>query len=142
VIYGMAKQGIVPAFLGRTHSGRKTPWVAIIFTTVIALALAATGNLGQLADTTVLLLLVVFTMVNVAVLVLRKQPVEHEHFVTPTVLPILGAITCLGLLTQQNLDIWVRAAILMAVGLALWVVNLAVGRRIDPDKLEAAISSD
>ena len=142
VIYGMAKQGIVPAFLGRTHEERKTPWVAIIFTTVIALALAATGNLGQLADTTVLLLLVVFTMVNVAVLVLRKQPVEHEHFTTPTVLPILGAISCLGLLTQQNLDIWVRAAILMVIGLALWVVNMAVGRRVDPDKLEAAISSD
>ena len=33
---------------------------------------------------TVLLLLLVFTVVNIAVLVLRRDPVDHDHFRVPT----------------------------------------------------------
>ena len=47
-----------------------------------------------LGGTTALLLLCVFTVVNVAVLVLRRDPVGHEHFRTPTFLPVLGALAC------------------------------------------------
>jgi APA family basic amino acid/polyamine antiporter len=42
--------------------------------------LISTGDLSTLADTTVVLLLTGFTIVNVAVLVLRRESVEHEHF--------------------------------------------------------------
>ena len=41
-----------------------------------------------LGGTTALLLLCVFTVVNIALLVLRRQPVDHEHFRTPTFLPL------------------------------------------------------
>ena len=54
--------------------------------------LISTGDLSTLADTTVLLLLFVFTIVNVAVLVLRREDVEHDHFSAPSVFPVLGAI--------------------------------------------------
>jgi APA family basic amino acid/polyamine antiporter len=66
--------------LGRTLPGRRTPFAAIIFTTAIAVVLISTGDLSTLADTTVVLLLTGFTIVNVAVLVLRRESVEHEHF--------------------------------------------------------------
>ena len=36
LLYGMAKQGVLPPVLGRVLEGRRTPWVAILFTTVIA----------------------------------------------------------------------------------------------------------
>ena len=131
VIYGMANQGVVPRIFGRTHSTRRTPWVAIIFTTLIALGLASTGGLGELADTTVLLLLAVFALVNIAVLILRREPVDHPHFVTPTLFPIVGAVVCLLLLTQQRPDIWLRAGILVGIGIALWVVNMLAQRQLD-----------
>ena len=54
------------------------------------MALIASGDLGELADTTVLLLLVVFSVVNIAVLVLRRDRVPHPHFRTPSLLPVLG----------------------------------------------------
>jgi amino acid transporter len=139
ILYGMAGEGIIPRVLGRTSPTRQTPWVAIIFTTLIALVLAATGDLGPLADTTVMLLLVVFAIVNVAVLVLRKDRVEHEHFTVPTVVPILGAISSVALLTQQNVDIFIRAGALLAVGLVLWVVNLYLAPRLD--RAEAGASA-
>ena len=46
--------------------------------------LVIVGDLETLADTTVLLLLFVFVCVNAAVLVLRREPVDHEHFRAPT----------------------------------------------------------
>jgi basic amino acid/polyamine antiporter, APA family len=82
LIYGMAA-GIVPRTLGRVHRGRRTPWVAILFTTALAVLLISIGSLETLADTTVMLLLVVFTCVNVAVLALRGDRLGHEHFRAP-----------------------------------------------------------
>jgi amino acid transporter len=128
--YGMAREGIVPAVLGKTHSVRQTPWAAIVFTTLLALVLVATGDLGALADTTVMLLLVVFTIVHVANLVLRKQPAEHPHFSVPAVVPVLGAASCLVLLTQQHVEIYLRGAALLLVGLGLWGVNELLMRRL------------
>jgi basic amino acid/polyamine antiporter, APA family len=52
LVYGMAAQGIVPTALGRVHSDRRTPWVAILFTTALAIFLISSGDLGTLADTT------------------------------------------------------------------------------------------
>ena len=42
----------------RARPARRTPWVAIVATTAIAMVLIVSGDLGELADTTVLLLLV------------------------------------------------------------------------------------
>ena len=83
LVYGMSREGIVPKALGRVHPGRRTPYVAIAFTASLAALLVLVGDLETLADTTVLLLLFVFVCVNTAVLVLRREPVEHEHFRAP-----------------------------------------------------------
>src|SRR6478752_10835686 len=93
LMYGMANENVVPGVLGKVHEGRHTPWIAIIFTASIAAVLVVIGDLSTLADTTVLLLLIVFVGVHVSLLRLRKTPVDHEHFKAPTVLPYLGIIT-------------------------------------------------
>jgi basic amino acid/polyamine antiporter, APA family len=130
LLYGMAEQGVMPRVLGRTHRTRQTPWVAILFTTLLALALVITGDVGELANTTVLLLLVAFTLVNAAVLILRRDRVGHRHFAVPSWVPVLGALTCLALITQFKADIYARAAILVALGLVLCGINFLLTRRI------------
>ena len=52
------------------------------------------------------LLLLAFIMVNSAVLVLRNDEVEHEHFRAPTVFPILGILVSAGLLVYSAIDDW------------------------------------
>lgn len=128
LVYGMAEEGIVPSVLGRVSPARRTPFTAIVFTTLIAAALVLTGDLEALADTTVALLLLVFTIVNVAVLILRRDPVDHDHFRTPTFIPVLGAIVSLGMFTQHEAGTYLRAGILLVVGVVLWFVNRAAGR--------------
>ena len=81
LVYGMSREGVLPAVLGKVHRARRTPYVAIGFTTLLAVALITfVGEIPALGGTTALLLLCVFTVVNVAVLVLRRDRVEHEAF--------------------------------------------------------------
>ncbi|MBG0740665.1 amino acid permease [Paeniglutamicibacter antarcticus] len=121
--YGMAEQGLFPRALGKVLPGRKTPWSAIVATTVVAMALTLTGDLASLAETVVLLLLFVFLSTNIAVLVLRSDKVSHSHFRAATVVPYLAIASCVILLTQQSAEVWLRTGILIAVGLVLYVLS-------------------
>jgi basic amino acid/polyamine antiporter, APA family len=126
LLYGLARQGLVPRVLARIDGARRTPSVAILVTLLLAAALVSTGDLEGLADTTVLLLLLVFAVVNVSVLVLRREPVDHPHFRAPTALPALGAVACLVLaspLTGRDADVYVRAGVLLAAGAAVWLLD-------------------
>jgi len=118
--YGMADEGLLPSMLTRVLPERRTPWLAIIVTTLLAMILTVTGTLAALAETVVLLLLFVFMSTNVAVLVLRRDHVAAPHFRTPTLLPILAIGSCLVLLSQQDAGTWLRAGLLMALGALLY----------------------
>ena len=120
--YGMAQQSLLPATLGRVLPKRRTPWVAILATTGVAMILTAVGDLSTLAETVVLLLLFVFISTNVAVLVLRRDKVDHKHFRVWSVVPVLGVLSCILLLTQQSAEVWLFGAILLAVGVVLFVL--------------------
>ena len=131
IIYGMGDQGVMPTVFSRVHPGRRTPWVSILFTALIVMILVSTGDIGELARATVLLLLLVFIVVNICVFVLRRDRVEHEHFRTPSIFPILGILVSLGLVTQQEWGTFVRAGALLLAGLVLWGVNYLVKRILD-----------
>jgi amino acid transporter len=92
--YGMAEHGLLPAVLGKVLPERRTPWVAIVATTAVAMLLTLVGDLSTLAETVVLLLLFVFISTNLAVLVLRRDTVEHQHFRVWTAVPVLGVASC------------------------------------------------
>jgi amino acid transporter len=126
--YGMANEGLLPSVLGRVLPRRRSPWVAILATTAVSMALALTGDLETLANTVVLLLLVVFISTNAAVLVLRKDRVGHDHFRVPAVLPVLALLSCVVLLTQQEGGVWVRGLLLLGGGVVLYVVTTATRR--------------
>jgi len=124
LLYGMAREGVVPAPLGRVHEARRTPWVAIVFVAALACVLAVTGDLSDLADTTVLLLLIVFAIVNVCALVLRRDQVDHDHFRAPTAMPVIGCAVSLAVMTTKDAETFARAAVLIAAGVALWLLTI------------------
>jgi amino acid transporter len=132
LVYGMSREGVLPPVLGRVHAGRRTPYIAIAFTTLLAFGLIAfVGGVPALGGTTALLLLCVFTVVNVAVLVLRRDPVEHSHFRTPTFLPVVGGLCCAflaGPWTGRDPVQYRIAGILLAIGVVLWVLTVVVNR--------------
>ncbi|WP_306225908.1 APC family permease [Bosea beijingensis] len=133
LVYGMSREHVLPPILGKVHATRRTPYVAIGFTSLLAFALITfVGEVPALGGTTALLLLCVFTVVNVAVLVLRKDTVDHQHFRTPTFLPIIGAISCAflaGPWTGRASVQYTIAGVLIGVGVLLWVVTVIVNRK-------------
>ena len=127
--YGMSRQGLLPHALSKVLPERRTPWVAIVATTVVAIILTLTGSLATLAETVVLLLLFVFISTNLAVLILRRDHVEADHFRAPTWVPVLAIMSCLILLTQQSAETWLRAGVLILVGVALYFLARVDGTR-------------
>lgn len=95
LLYGMSKQGLLPTALGRLHSGRGTPHLAIIALFGIVSLLILSGGVKPLAEATVLLLLSVFTLVNISLIVLKRRSGEAtDGFDVPLLVPILGALVC------------------------------------------------
>ena len=55
--YGLAEAGLLPSVFGRVAPARRTPWVAILVVGAVTMGMSFVGDVGTLADTTVLLLL-------------------------------------------------------------------------------------
>jgi len=139
LLYGMSKQGVLPGFLSRVHRTRQTPWASIVFTTALSLLLIGYVSLSPespvvavLGGTTSLLLLVVFAIVNVTVLVLRRDDVGRHHFRAGRVLPVVGVVACLWLVlpfsSGRGVEQYQIAGILLAIGVVLWGVTM-ISRR-------------
>ncbi|NHU85356.1 APC family permease [Kocuria sp. JC486] len=146
LLYGLARQEVLPKVLGKVLPKRKSPWVAIIFSTLLAIGLIAyvnqnseSGIVSALGSTTALLLLCVFAVVNVAVLVLRRDPTPEGGFRTPTVLPVLGALFSLFLAGPwaRSREEWLQYEIaggLLVIGVALWLVAWVANLLRSPEK--------
>jgi APA family basic amino acid/polyamine antiporter len=99
LLYGMARDGRLPAPLAQIHPGRRTPYVAVAVLLAVLVVLVLSGGVTQLAEATVLLLLCVFVIVNGAYLVLKGRRDETKGaFEPPAIIPVLGLLTCLALL--------------------------------------------
>jgi len=96
LVYGMAEQGLLPRALGSVHKRRRTPHVAVILLLAILLPLGLFGSVANLASATVLLLLVVFAVVNGALLILKGRKGEPVgRFEIPRWVPAAGTAICL-----------------------------------------------
>jgi basic amino acid/polyamine antiporter, APA family len=146
LIYGMARQDVLPRALGHVLPGRRTPWTAIIFTTVLALGLIfyvtvdeGTSIVEALSGTTALLLLCVFTIVNVACLVVRRRSDTTPSFRAPSWTPLVGAVTSAFLVGPwaRDPEDWIQyriATVLLVIGIALWALTWFTNRGIRAKK--------
>jgi len=120
LIYGMARQGFVPRFLGAIHPARRTPHYAILVLMVIVIVLALTGDIKQLASATSALLLAVFIVVNASLIMLHRRPDEPKGaFEIPSIIPFGGILACAAILWSvkpepDKIDPRLIAAILLA----------------------------
>ena len=146
LIYGMARQDVLPRSLGKVLPTRRTPWTAIIFTTALALGLIiyvtideGTSIVEALSGTTGLLLLCVFTIVNIACLVVRRRSDTTPRFRAPAIVPVLGAVTSAFLVGPwaRDPEDWIQyriAAVLLVIGIVLWALTWFTNRGIRAKK--------
>lgn len=105
LVYGMSRQGLLPRVLGTVHPARRTPHVAIATLLIIVLLLALAGNIKELASATSLLLLLVFALMNAALILLKfRRGEEKGAFEIPTFVPVLGFLVCAALIVSRVAD--------------------------------------
>jgi amino acid transporter len=99
VLYGLAHQRELPAMLARVSPTTRTPLVATALTTAAVFVLALIVPLHDLAETTSRLTLVVFTVVNVSLIRIkrRSQINVQSSFVAPVWMPWAAAGACISL---------------------------------------------
>jgi amino acid transporter len=105
VAYGMAKEGRLPAWIGAVSPRTKTPLRATILVAAAVLVLAIFTPLDTLAETSSEVLLLVFVMINLALVwfKIKGVPALAGTFTVHIAFPIAGAVFCVALLLGASL---------------------------------------
>ncbi len=100
VIYGLARQGNLPAIFAYVHRSTRTPLVATAVVGALVLFLASFVPLRGLAEATSQFTLAIFAMVNVALWRIKRRgdPPPPEAFQVPDWVPIVGFGCCIAFL--------------------------------------------
>jgi APA family basic amino acid/polyamine antiporter len=118
VVHALAREGQLPAVLGRVHPRFATPAVAIAAYAVAVMLVAATGSFRDIAVLTVAGTLVLYLIVCVGVLRLRLRQVAESGapFVAPggPVVPIAAAAIIIWLLSTLAWREMVATAVFVA----------------------------
>ncbi|ROR89719.1 APC family permease [Nocardioides aurantiacus] len=150
VLYGMAREDVVPAVFGKVHPTRRSPVVGLIFSAAVVMILLSISQglksaglsidvVARLASVTVVLLLIIYSMVIIACMKLGTTEVNTEHYRAPRPLLVLGLVGNLAVLFYTVQDdptsvIWCLG--LIAVGVALFVFEYFFGKRDRPSGLD------
>lgn len=146
ILYGMAREDVVPGVFARLHEQRRSPWVGLVFSAVVVSGLLVAGTVltsagagidlvARLASVTVVLLLFVYVMVIVSALKLRGRDEHDDGFRAPTSLLLLGLIgngALLWYVVQDDPTSLLWCGSLIALGLLLFAVEYLSGTRGRP----------
>lgn len=100
IIYGMANVGRLPKGLAQLDARTRTPLLATGLVTVGTLAFALLFPINILAERTSQIVLVVFILINLALLRIkwRGDPAPDGILIVPTIIPVIGLVTCVAML--------------------------------------------
>ncbi|WP_243419800.1 amino acid permease, partial [Cupriavidus alkaliphilus] len=123
VIFAMSRDGLLPERLSSVHPVHATPYFATWTVGVVFAAIAAFVPLNVLAELINIGTLAAFTLISVAVLVLRKtRPELPRAFRCPgvPVVPLLSIGFCLFLMAHLQALTWAAFLVWLALGLVIY----------------------
>ena len=129
IAYAMAKDGLLPPWVGRLHPRFKTPFLTTLATGLVMGIAAAVTPIAELGELASMGTLFIFAVVCAGILILRRtRPELKRPFRTPwsPMVPAFGVVACGYLMVGLPMQTWGRFGAWLAVGT---VVYLAYGRR-------------
>jgi APA family basic amino acid/polyamine antiporter len=128
IFYAMSRDKLIPPVFVTLHPAWRTPWLSQIFFGVCIAAAGAFFPIGILGSLTNMGTLIAFVVVSIAVPLLRKNSPElkgsFEVPFGPYIIPVLSAVTALGLiyfLKEGNPLVWGFFP-LVWLGFVIWLV--------------------
>jgi APA family basic amino acid/polyamine antiporter len=123
VWFSMSRDGLLPPWFARTHPTRHVPTRVTWIVGVASAAIAGFVPIGSAAELTNIGILLAFVVVCAAVIVLRyRRPELPRTFRTPwmPVVPALGCIFSVWLITFLQWQTWVRFAVWFVIGCVIY----------------------
>jgi APA family basic amino acid/polyamine antiporter len=123
IFFSMARDGLLPKSFAKVHPKYRTPYVTTILTGLAVGITSMFTSIDEMVDLTNIGTLFAFLLVCLGVLILRKRdPDRPRSFRTPfvPVVPILGMISCMYLMTGLPSVTWLRFGGWLLVGLAVY----------------------
>jgi len=123
IFFSMARDGLLPPSFAKVHPRFRTPHVTTILTGVAVGVCAMFTSIDEMVDLTNIGTLFAFILVCTGILILRKRdPDRPRAFRTPfsPVVPLLGILACLYLMTGLPWITWLRFGIWLVVGMTIY----------------------
>lgn len=123
VFYSMSRDGLLPKMFGEVHHKFRTPWKTNLFFMVFVSIFAGFVPVSDLGHMVSIGTLFAFALVCLGVIIMRKSmPDAPRSFRTPLVpyVPIAGILICLYLMYSLPSESWVRLAVWLVIGLAIY----------------------
>ena len=123
--FAMSRDGLLPRMFSKVHPRFKTPFQNTWVTGIIAAGIAGFIDLGTLAHLVNMGTLAAFTVIAIAVIVLRKKhPEIKSSFRVPfvPVVPIISACLCLYLASSLPGVTWIAFVIWIAAGIVVYMM--------------------
>ncbi|MER6411277.1 amino acid permease [Streptomyces humidus] len=123
VWFSMSRDGLLPKWFAKTHPTRHVPTRVTWIVGGTSAAIAGFLPIAEAAELTNIGILLAFVVVCVAVIVLRyRQPELPRTFRTPgmPVVPAVGIVFSLWLITFLHWQTWVRFAVWFVIGLGVY----------------------
>jgi APA family basic amino acid/polyamine antiporter len=119
VWFSMSRDGLLPKWFAKTHPTRHVPTRVTWIVGVASAVIAGFVPIGEAAELTNIGILLAFVVVCIAVIVLRyRHPDLKRSFRTPgmPVVPAIGVVFSLWLITFLAWQTWVRFAVWFVIG--------------------------
>jgi len=129
----MAMDGLLPPALAQVHPQYKSPYLATIGSGIVALMFAGCLSLEVLANLVAIGTLLAFTIVSIAVLILRwREPDLERPFRVPLMpwIPLLGATASIVQMLSFSPANWFRLLGWLLIGLVIYFFYGQSGSRM------------
>jgi APA family basic amino acid/polyamine antiporter len=123
IFFSMSRDGLLPQVFAKVHKRFRTPHVNTIIIGIVVALFSSIANIDEMVDLTNIGTLFAFILVCFGVIILRvKEPHKHRSFKVPfsPLVPLLGVISCVFLMTGLPAITWVRFVVWLIVGLVVY----------------------
>lgn len=121
--YGISEDGLLPKVFSKISPKRNVPFANSIILTCVAILISGIFPISAMTQLTAMGALVGFAVVCAGVIYLRRtQPKLHRPFKAPLypVVPIVGLLSCVGLMAVMSKEVWELFGIWMLIGVVIY----------------------